>query len=114
MRAVLIDVVKQDVYEIQLEEGLQNIYNAIGNNCDNIEVPITFESKVHFGNAMYCDGEINFRLKDQKGGFALKDWAYPIMNNALIVGTDKEGGDIDHDVDIEDLKSQIIWYKLRR
>ncbi len=111
MKAVLINVERQDILEIDLQEGLQNIYKAIGNNCDNIEAPIVFDSKTHFGNALYCDGEIRFREDDIKGGFTLENWAYPILNNALIVGTNEHGEDIDHDCDIEDLKAQVVWYK---
>jgi hypothetical protein len=43
----------------------------------------------------------------------MENWSVPIMNNAIIVGTDEDGGDIDHDIDILDLKTKINWIRVR-
>jgi hypothetical protein len=113
MKAVKIDVEKQDVYEIEFEGGLDAIYKNIGNGCDNFECPISFPSEKNRDNGLYCDGEILFRVHDIKGGFQLDSWDSPIMNNAIIVGTDEDGDDVDHDINIADLKKQINWIKVR-
>mgnify|MGYP007090451783 CR=1 FL=1 len=39
----------------------------------------------------------------------MEGWSYPIINNAIIVGTNKDGEDCDHDINIESLKSEIEW-----
>ena len=110
MKAVKIDVEKQEVYEFDFVGGLDAIYSAIGNNCTNFECPIDFASKKNMANSLYCDGEITFRLDDIKGGFKMERWIYPVLNNCIIVGTNEEGEDCDHDMNIEDLKSSIEWY----
>jgi hypothetical protein len=113
MKAVKIDVEKQDIYEIEFEGGLDAIYRIIGNGCDCFECPITFPSENNLGNGLYCDGEILFRVHDIKGGFQLDSWDSPIMNNAMIVGTDSDGYDVDHDIDILDLQTKINWIRVR-
>ena len=113
MKAVKIDVEKQQVYEFEFTGGLEAIYQSIGNGCDHFENPINFNSEKHFRNALYCDGEIVFRTYDIKGGFQMENWSVPIMNNAIIVGTDGEGCDIDHDIDILDLQTKINWIIVR-
>lgn len=109
MRALKIDVEKQEIYEFEFVGGLDAIYSAIGNNCTTFECPISFPSVQNMANSLYCDGEINYRLEDVKGAFKMKGWDYPIINNCIIIGTDEEGNDIDHDMTIEDILKEIEW-----
>ena len=109
MRAIKIDVEKQEIYEFEFVGGLDAIYSAIGNNCTTFECPIDFASAKNMANSLYCDEEINYRLEDVKGAFKMEGWSYPIINNAIIVGTNKDGEDCDHDINIESLKSEIEW-----
>ena len=69
MRAIKIDIEKQEIYEFEFEGGLDAIYSAIGNNCTTFECPIDFASSKNMANSLYCDGEINFRLEDVKRCF---------------------------------------------
>lgn len=109
MKAVKIDVEKQEIYEFEFEGGLDAIYSAIGNNCTTFECPIDFASAKNYANSLYCDEEINYRLEDVKGAFKMEGWTYPIINNSIIVGTNKDREDCDHDINIESLKSEIEW-----
>ena len=56
---------------------------------------------------MYADDEILLRRNDIVGGFIMPNWARPILNNVIILGTDDEGGSIDHKTDIQYIKDNI-------
>ena len=107
MRAIKIDVEKQEVYYIEIEKGLQPMYDAIGNGCDLIEAPLRFPKN----DALFCDEEINFRQGDVKGGFLIKKMGYPITNNAIIVGADSYGESCDVKMTIQEAERLIVaWY----
>jgi hypothetical protein len=57
---------------------------------------------------MYADDESLLRYNSIKGGFMFPNWAYPIVGNAIILGTDEEGDSTDCITTIENLKD-IIW-----
>jgi hypothetical protein len=112
MRAIKIDVESRSIYEIELEKGLQPIYDAIGNNCTMFEAPIRFLN----GDALFCDEEINFRPDDVKGGFSIEGHLFgqPILNNAIIIGSDEEGESCDSDSTIEYLSERVRFYRKRK
>ena len=91
MKALLIDPKTKTIEEIQIEKGINAIYEKL--ECRDFSCPIIFENK----DAMYCDGESLFLPdEDIHGGiFYPETWAYPIINKILIMGTDKEGESID-------------------
>ena len=99
-KAILIDVVAQSLSVVEIE-SLQSIYNHIGNGCNLFQVPIEFDNS----DCIYVDEE--GLLKDVHGGFIMKDWSYPLIGNALIVGSDEEGDSVDFKSDLEELKKQI-------
>jgi hypothetical protein len=104
MKALKINVVTQQIEEIELKDGygLKAIYDAIGNGCNLFECPITFDN----GDTIYCDE--NGLLKEPIGAFMMKDWAYPIQGNGLLVGTDIYTGEsIPVKTSAEELASQI-------
>lgn len=88
MRVIKINVDNFQVEHIDIEGGLQSIYDAIGNGCTNIEAPYVLDN-----HAFYMDGEILLRPDDIKGGFEIDGNRF--INSAIIVGTDNEGNDID-------------------
>lgn len=88
MRVIKINVDTFQVEHIDIEGGLQSIYDAIGNGCTNIEAPYMLDN-----HAFYMDGEILLRPDDIKGGFEIDGNRF--INSAIIVGTDNEGNDTD-------------------
>jgi hypothetical protein len=88
VRVIKINVDTFQVEHIDIEGGLQSIYDAIGNGCTNIEAPYMLDN-----HAFYMDGEILIRPDDIKGAFEIDDKRF--VNSAIIVGTDNEGNDTD-------------------
>jgi hypothetical protein len=112
MRAIKIDVESKSIYEIELKKGLQPIYDVIGNNCTMFEAPIRFLN----GDALFCDEEITFRPEDVKGGFSIIGHMndQPILNNAIIIGSNEEGDSCDSDSTIEYLSERVRFYSRKK
>ena len=104
-KAIKIDVIKKDVYEIELSDDYKAIYGAIGNDCRCFCVPIEFEN----GDALYSDEEGLLHEK-MEGCFMMENWISPLVGNAIILGTDDEGDSIDAKSTIEEIKSKIYFY----
>lgn len=103
MKGIKIDVEKQKVYYIDIDSKLESIYNAIGNGCQIFTSPISYKN----GDTMYCDDESLLNPEDIKGAFIYPDWNYPIVSNAIIMGTDEEGNSVDCKLTIEDVSYGI-------
>ena len=104
-KALKIDGVAKTVTEIEVG-GLKSWYEAIGNGCTLVQMPVEFDNR----DSLFCDEEICLRPDDIKGAFMLQDWTVPIVNNALILGSDDEGESIDAKASTEDIISQIRWF----
>lgn len=102
MRAIKIDVVKKQVYEIEISKGLNPIYEAIG--CDIFCCPVTWDNQ----DTIYADDEALLK-EDAEGCFSFPDFNYPIVGNALILGTDDMGESVDAKSSVEELQEKIIW-----
>lgn len=102
MRAIKIDVVKKQVYEIEISKGLKPIYEAIG--CDIFCCPVTWDNQ----DTIYADDEALLK-EDVEGCFSFPDFNYPIVGNALILGTDDMGESVDAKSSVEELQEKIIW-----
>jgi hypothetical protein len=89
MKAIKIDVEKNLVYFVEIDGGLESIYNVLGCTC--ITCPVQYENE----DSMYCDDEALLNPENIKGAFMYPDWNYPIVSNALILGTDDEGNSVD-------------------
>lgn len=90
MRAIKIDVEKQEVYALEIEPGLQPLYDAIG--CDMIELPVIFCGQ----HALYVDEEGLLKPHLIKGGFYFEHFlSQPLIGNGIIVNGDDEGNDTD-------------------
>lgn len=96
MKAILIDVKSKSVKEITLSSDYKEIYTHIGNGCDCFAVPVQFEN----ADALYVDDE-GLLHETIEGGFLLPGFVYPIVGNALIIGTDEEGESVDCKTDAE-------------
>lgn len=87
VKAIKIDVASQSVYEVEVaQQGLQDVYNAIGNNCELVEIAMTFAPSLNqrFGDTMYVDEEA--LLRGNIGGFLIGNNPTPYCNNAIILG----------------------------
>lgn len=101
-KAFKLNVATQKIEEITLSgNNINEIYSAIGNNCDCFGVLQVFENN----DAMYFDDEGLF--KPYIGGIIMDGWIAPILGNVLIIGTDNEGGNAEAKSTIEDLQSKI-------
>ncbi len=102
MKAIKIntDLQKLEIVEIG---NWKHIAPAIGNGCTTFCCPVTFDNN----DTIYADDDGLYN--DFKGGFMLDGWAYPIVGNAIVLGTNKRGGSIDAQSTIEDLEKVIIW-----
>jgi len=112
MRAIKIDARTCTIYEVEVAKGLQPIYDAIGNNCSMFECPIRFEN----GDAIFVDEEITFRQDDIVGAWTMQgyDFGSPIYNNGLVCGSDYEGERVDAQTTIEEIRSKVRFYRVRR
>ena len=60
VKAIKIDVASQTVYEIEVaSEGLQGMYDAIGNGCDMVQIGMNFATprNQRYGDSMWVDEE---------------------------------------------------------
>lgn len=102
-KAIKIDVEKQTLEYITIEDGLNPIYDAIGNECSTFCCPVSFDNE----DSIYADDDILLHKHKIKGGFIMEGWQYPICGNAIILGTDLEGDSVDVKSDILLLVKQI-------
>lgn len=102
MKAILIDVVNQTITETTIS-NYKEIYQKIGNECSLFTCPIEFENS----DVIYVDDE--GLLKEVHGGFMMNGWNYPLIGNAIILGTDEEGESVDYASNIEEIKRKIIF-----
>jgi len=103
MKGLLINPTDKTITEVEIAQGLQPIYDALGNNCTTFAVPIVYPN----GDGMYVDDEGLF--KQQNGGFQFPNWSYPLLGNALILGSDEEGNSVDVKTTKEELLKDIEW-----
>jgi hypothetical protein len=101
MKAILIDVVNQQVVETEIS-NYKEIYTKIGNGCTLFTVPVTFENE----DALYVDDE-GLLHPEIQGGFIMKDWVRPMVGNGVILGTDDEGESVDCKTTVDEIKAQI-------
>lgn len=107
MKAIKIDVVKKSVELIDLQDGLQPIYDAIGNQCTAFECPVTFPN----GDILYTDENGYINDLPQIGGFSYPDWQTPITGNGIILGVNHKNGESQNCITtVEQVKSVIRFY----
>ncbi len=105
MKAIKIDVEKQEIIEIELSHGLEPIYEAIGNECRCFSCPVMLPNLDTF----YLDEEaFCYGLAYIRGGFSVLGNTF--VNNAIILGTVEEGGSIDVKTTVEDIKKIISFH----
>lgn len=107
MKAIKIDVIKQHVEEIDIEDSLNSMYAEL--DCNTFTAPYSFANN----DVLYVDDE--GLLKDWenvKGAFFLKEWnVQPLFGHGLIIGTNEEGESVDVSTNIEKIRNQIVFFK---
>lgn len=103
MKALLINVVDQTITEVHIEHT-KEIYNLIGNGCHTFCAPVDFPN----GDTLFTDDEALF-AENIEGCFSMEGWAYPIVGNAVILGSDEEGDTCDCKSRPDDILEKLIW-----
>ena len=103
MKALKIDVVNQTISKIEIT-NYKEIYSAIGNGCNLFCCPIEFEN----GDVLYSDDEALLH-GEVEGCFSMVDWNYPLVGNAIILGSDEEGGMADSKTKANEILEKIMW-----
>lgn len=103
-KAILIDVVAKTVTKTEIGE-YTDIYTKIGNGCNCFCCPVDFEN----GDSLYSDDE-GLLHEEIHGAYIFDDWDYPLVGNAIILGTDEEGESVDCKSTINEIRSRITFY----
>lgn len=123
IKAIKIDVDKQLVYHIEIDNTLQAKYDAIGNDCRLIEVGAKFTHSNQlrsFKDVMYVDEESLLKFdtieaQQQVGMFAILTGSgiQKFVGNAIIVGTSNEGDTESANVSIQAVRNRLAgFYKI--
>ena len=106
MRAIYINVRDKEITEIELEKGIDAIYEKL--ECTVFTCPL-IDTK---GDSLYVDDE--GLLNDNSPGsfFHLGYPTQPLFGHGLIIGTDDEGESTDAKVSLENVKALISFIDL--
>ena len=103
MKAIKIDVANKKVSQVNIG-NYKEIYGQIGNGCNLFCCPVQWENN----DVLYADDEA--LLKDElEGCFMMPDFNYPIVGNAIILGTNEEGESVDVKTKISELQKKIMF-----
>jgi hypothetical protein len=105
-KAIKINAELQTIEFVTLGNDYKEIYPIIGEQCTLFACPITFDNQ----DTMYVDDEGLFQ--GYKHGFMMRGWDYPILGNAVILGTDEEGNSVDAKSLIDDFKGQLVFLEI--
>jgi len=133
IKAIKIDVEKQSIYEIEIDNTLQAKYKAIGNDCNLIEVGAYFPHNNilrSFRDVMYVDEESLIKCTTRAemlkiGVFKLalppanisdrycldrKSIIHTFVGSAIIVGTSNEGDTESHNISLSDVHARVLGF----
>jgi len=132
IKAIKIDVEKQLVYEIEIENNLQAKYDAIGNDCRLIEIGARFRHNNplrNFDDVMYIDEEILLKCDSRdaieeigifklllssryidKNVDRLDRVIHTFVGNAIIVGTSNDGDTESANISINDVRNKLLGF----
>lgn len=101
MKAILINPELKQITEVEIEKGIDAIYKTM--NCEMVGAfPIN-----NNGDSIFYDDEGLF--KEQKGGFMMPDWSYPVVGKCLVIGSDINTGEsTDVTIHVNYFK-RILW-----
>lgn len=103
MKALLINVVDKTITTINIEHT-NEIYAHIGNGCTTFCAPVDFPN----GDTLFSDDD-GLLHDSVHGCFALTGWQYPLVGNAVILGSTDDGDTTDCKSTPEEFMGEIIW-----
>lgn len=106
MKAFLIDVVAREVREVDVKTRF-DVYDLIGNECSLYEVPLELET----GDAVLTDEESLYH--PIIGGWKMDEFTFPLVGNAVVVGSSEDTDYADVQISKEMLSKMIIWCDVR-
>jgi hypothetical protein len=108
IRAIKIDVIKKDVYEVEIPKGLNGIYEQL--DCELITLPVILENE----DGLYIDDEGLLREpEDQYGAFMFSDYpSQPLFGHGLIIGCDDTGDQANALSTVENIKSKVTFLNI--
>lgn len=105
MKGILINVEDKTVTMVDVKPGYKNIYPFIADHCTTFTCPYSYPN----GDTLYCDDESLLKFGSIKGGFMYKNWQYPIVGNALILGCDNDGESTNVNSTVEYIENGLVW-----
>ncbi len=104
MKAIKIDVIKKEVYEVELTQGsLEDIYKEL--TCRVFSMPYEHSNK----DGLYVDDE-GLLTDELIGGFAYRHFPHqPLFGHGLIVGCDEAGESDDVKTTVEEVKKDVVF-----
>ncbi len=105
-KGILIDVHNREIKEVQIEEGIDSIYDQI--KCDTFDCV-----QIHEENDVYVDDNGLLNLNEKSMFFNYKGFGQPLSGNGLILGIDHETGEsIDTTLTIEEVRKNVTFLSL--
>jgi hypothetical protein len=109
MKAILIDVINEEVKEVNYDDNIDTIYKHL--KCSLFDV-------VHIGDkdTLYVDDEGLLNINEDSKFFVLfnSDLMQPIAGNGLILGSNFENGEsIDTSFSVEYIRSIVKFFKYK-
>jgi hypothetical protein len=101
IQAIKIDVIKKEVYGLQIQNDLGGLYSSIG--CDNVEC-----INLNRGNDLWIDGEGLLR-HPQPPRFKFKGYPSLLTGNGLVCGFDREGGTISTTLTVQTVAALVTF-----
>ena len=105
MKAIKIDVIKREVYEIDIPKGLQGLYSAL--ECDMVEIV-----RINDTEDLYVDEEGLLR-HDPIGAFRFKGYDQVLSGHGLVLGNDGEGDSVDTTLTVEYIRDQVRFKEVQ-
>jgi hypothetical protein len=101
-KAILINVVAKTLTQVEIN-GLDDIYQAIGNDCSLFTCPFQLENNDTF----YVDDE--GLLKEVFGGVQVEGYHSPFVGNVVLIGSSEDGDNMDVRTSIKKLLPMLTF-----
>lgn len=105
IKCIKIDVNNKVVYEVEINDNIQDIYNQL--ECDMFEVV-----RIDGVNDIYVDEEGLLKLNEDTKFFMYGEYPQPIVGHGLIMGHDSKGNSISTTLTIEEVKEKVKFLNL--
>lgn len=105
-KGIFIDVENRQVSEVEIQDGLQPIYDKVG--CELFEIV-----EYDYFNDVYVDEEGLLKLTPESKFFTIEGYPTPLVGNGLIMGVDKDSGEsVDTNLSVEEVSKRISFQTL--